>query len=105
VCSKPGDRISRREGASLYGLHVVPLESDLTSESALAVQAEFERRCRDSDIPGRLVLSAGEVVEQTCLRAAVTDLVIVNLSYPPAPQPLAKLSSGFHNLIQRCPRP
>jgi len=52
-----------------------------------------------------LVLSAGEVVEQTCLRAAVTDLVIVNLSYPPAPQPLAKLSSGFHNLIQRCPRP
>ena len=97
--------LARREGASLYGLHVVPLESDLISESALAVQAEFERRCRDSNIPGRLVLSAGEVVEQTCLRAAVTDLVIVNLSYPPAPQPLAKLSSGFHNLIQRCPRP
>jgi nucleotide-binding universal stress UspA family protein len=94
-----------REGASLYGLHVLPQEADLASETALAVQAEFEQRCRDSNIPGRLVLSTGEVVEQICLRATATDLVIVNLSYPPAPQPLAKLSSGFHNLIQRCPRP
>ncbi|OGO35227.1 MAG: hypothetical protein A2W35_11020 [Chloroflexi bacterium RBG_16_57_11] len=97
--------LARRENASLYGLHVVPQESDMTSETALAIQAEFERRCQENNLPGRLVLSAGDVVEQTCLRATVTDLVIVNLSYPPAPQPLAKLSSGFHNLIQRCPRP
>jgi nucleotide-binding universal stress UspA family protein len=97
--------LARREGASLYGLHVVPQEGDITSEPALAVQAEFEQRCHDNNIPGRLVLSTGEVVDQTCLRASVTDLVVVNLSYPPGPQPLAKLSSGFHNLIQRCPRP
>jgi nucleotide-binding universal stress UspA family protein len=97
--------IARREGASLYGLHVVQQEDDLTSEGALSVQAEFGRRCQESNISGRLVLSTGEVVEQICLRASVTDLVIVNLSYPPSPQPLAKLSSGFHNLIQRCPRP
>jgi nucleotide-binding universal stress UspA family protein len=97
--------LARREGASLYGLHVVSEETDLRSDTALAVQAEFERRCRENSLPSRLVLTSGEVVEQTCLRATVTDLVIVNLSYPPAPQPLAKLSSGFHNLIQRCPRP
>jgi nucleotide-binding universal stress UspA family protein len=97
--------IARRECASLHGLHVVPIETDLASEAALAVQAEFERRCREQAIPGRLTLAAGEVFEQTCARAAVTDLVVVNLSYPPASQPLAKLSSGFHDLIQRCPRP
>lgn len=97
--------VARREEAQLYGLHVVPEESDLTSEAALAVQAEFERRCQESNIPGHLALAVGEVVEQTCARAIVTDLVIVNLSYPPGPQPLAKLSSGFHDLIQRCPRP
>jgi nucleotide-binding universal stress UspA family protein len=97
--------LARREGASLHGLHVVPDESDLTSEAALAVQAEFDRRCQEKDIPGRLALAAGEVVEQTCARALVADLVVVNLSYPPASQPLAKLSSGFHDLIQRCPRP
>lgn len=97
--------VARREQAYLYGLHVVPQEADLASEAAQGVQAEFERRCREGNIAGRLALSAGEVVEQTCARAAVADLVIVNLSYPPAPQPLAKLSSGFHDLIQRCPRP
>lgn len=97
--------VAQREGASLYGLHVVADEADLTSESALTVQAEFERRCQENNIPGKLALAAGEVVEQTCARATVADLVIVNLSYPPAPQLLAKLSSGFHDLIQRCPRP
>jgi nucleotide-binding universal stress UspA family protein len=97
--------IARREGASLHGLHVVPTEHELDDEAALAVQAEFERRCREQAIPGRLALAAGEVFEQTCARASVTDLVVVNLSYPPASQPLARLSSGFHDLIQRCPRP
>lgn len=97
--------VAQREGASLYGLHVVPEEADLNSEAALAIQAEFERRCRERNIPGHLALVVGEVVEQTCTRAIAADLVIVNLSYPPGPQPLAKLSSGFHDLVQRCPRP
>jgi nucleotide-binding universal stress UspA family protein len=97
--------VARREGASLYGLHVVAEETDVDSEAARAVQAEFERRCQESQIPGRLAIAAGEVVEQTCARATVADLVVVNLSYPPAPQLLAKLSSGFHDLVQRCPRP
>jgi nucleotide-binding universal stress UspA family protein len=97
--------IARREGASLHGLHVVPTATELDSEAALAVQAEFERRCREQAIPGHLALATGEVFEQTCARATVTDLVVVNLSYPPSSQPLARLSSGFHDLIQRCPRP
>jgi nucleotide-binding universal stress UspA family protein len=97
--------VARREGASLYGLHVVAEETDVDSEAARAVQAEFERRCQESQIPGRLAIAAGEVVEQTCARATVADLVVVNLSYPPASQLLAKLSSGFHDLVQRCPRP
>lgn len=97
--------LARRENASLYGLHVVAQEADLSSETALAVKAHFEDRCREQGISGQLTLTAGEVVEQTCLRATIADLVVVNLSYPPGPQPLAKLSSGFHDLIQRCPRP
>ena len=75
--------LARREGASLYGLHVVPQEDDLTSETALAVQAEFERRCREATCPAGWSFPLGEVVEQICLRATVADLVIVNLSYPP----------------------
>jgi nucleotide-binding universal stress UspA family protein len=40
-----------------------------------------------------------------CSRARWADLIIPSLNYPPRPQVLARLSSGFRELIQRCPRP
>ena len=97
--------VARREGAQLHGLHVVPSEVQRDSEETQAVQAEFNRRCEAADIPGELVLAVGEVPREICERARWTDLVIVNLAYPPAPQPLARLSSGFRTLIRRCARP
>jgi nucleotide-binding universal stress UspA family protein len=96
---------ARREGASLYGLHVVPSEEEQSSADALEVKAIFEKRCQESGVSGWLVIAAGDVVEQTCLRAHATDLIVINLSYPPAAQPLAKLGSSIHDMIQRCPRP
>ena len=97
--------VARREGAQLHGLHVVPSEVQRDSEETQAVQAEFNRRCEAAGIPGELVLAVGEVPREICERARWTDLVIVNLAYPPAPQPLARLSSGFRTLIRRCARP
>jgi nucleotide-binding universal stress UspA family protein len=97
--------IARRENAALYGLHVVLLKESTESQAALAVQAEFDRRCEQSGIQGSLVITSGEVSEQICQHAHWTDLVAVNLAHPPGAQPLARLSSGFRNLIQRCPRP
>jgi nucleotide-binding universal stress UspA family protein len=96
--------VARREGSNIYGLHVRRDEDEDDSEMQ-AIRAEFDRRCENSGVNGRMVFSTGEIVEETCSHAAVTDLVIVNLSYPPAAQPLARLASGFHDLIQRCPRP
>ena len=97
--------VARREGAQLHGLHVVPSEVQRDSEETQAVQAEFNRRCQAAGIPGELVLAVGEVPREICERARWTDLVVVNLAYPPAPQPLARLSSGFRTLIRRCARP
>ena len=97
--------VARREGAQLHGLHVAPSEVQRDSEETQAVQAEFNRRCQAAGIPGELVLAVGEVPREICERARWTDLVIVNLAYPPAPQPLARLSSGFRTLIRRCARP
>ena len=37
--------------------------------------------------------------------AGPTDLVTLNLAYPPGSQPLARLGSGFRDLILHCPRP
>jgi nucleotide-binding universal stress UspA family protein len=97
--------IAQHESAVLYGLHVLTPDSNVNDDRLQSLQNEFSQRCSASNIQGKLVVTTGEVVEQTCLRATATDLVVVNLSYPPASQPLARVSSGFRNLILRCPRP
>jgi nucleotide-binding universal stress UspA family protein len=97
--------VARREGARLYGLHIVSLEAQRDSEEAHAVQAEFNRRCKAAGIPGELAIEVGGMARKICERARWTALVVVHLAHPPAPQPLARLSSGFRTLIRRCPRP
>jgi len=97
--------VARREGAQLHGLHVVPSETQRNSEEAQAVQAEFNRRCEAADIPGELVLEVGKVPRKIGERARWNDLVVLSLSYPPAPQPMARLGSGLSTLLRRCARP
>ena len=97
--------IAQRESASIHGLHVQPGDAEENEPFLQELQNEFNQRCEANNVPGKLVVTSGEVVEQTCLRAVATDLVVVNLSYPPADQPLARVSSGFRNLLVRCPRP
>jgi len=97
--------VARREEARLYGLHTVPSEVQRDSARAQAVQAEFNQRCEAAGIPGELAIEVGGVARKICERARWTDLVIVNLAHPPAPQPVARLSSGFRTLIRRCARP
>ena len=97
--------LARREGAELHGLHVVPTEAQRAAPEAAAVRDEFERRCQAAGIPGTLAIEIGEVATKINELAALTDLVALNLAYPPAPEPLAKLGSGFRTVMLHCPRP
>src|SRR5690606_16366552 len=56
-------------------------------------------------LTGSLAVESGEVARRICERAAVADLVVLQLAHPPASQPLARLSSGFRAVLRRCPRP
>jgi len=97
--------IARRESARLRGLHVVPDKARMEDEATAAVQAEFDRLCTDAGVSGRMGIEVGNVARRICERARWADLVVVGLAHPPAPQPVAKLSSGFRTLIRRCARP
>jgi nucleotide-binding universal stress UspA family protein len=97
--------VARREGARLRGLHVVSSTGETRGERVQALRAEFERRCQAAGIPGELAIDVGGVARKICERARWADLTVLKLTYPPAPQPLARLSSGFRTLIQRCPTP
>jgi len=98
-------QIARREAGRLLGLHVVAKEEQKSSPEAVAVQAEFGRRCAEAGFPGKLFIEAGGIAHMICERARWADLVVVNLAHPPQPQPAARLRSGFRTLIRRCPRP
>jgi len=97
--------VARREEGRLHGLHVVPSAGQKEAERVQALQEAFDRHCLAANIEGELVIEVGEVERRLCERARWTDLVVVALARPPAPQPLARLSSDFGALIRRCPRP
>jgi nucleotide-binding universal stress UspA family protein len=97
--------IAEREGAVLHGLHVVPDEEAKESDAAQAVRAEFNRRCAGASVTGELAITAGEVSKEICARARLADLVTTNLAYPPSPQPLARLTSSWTEMVRACTRP
>jgi len=97
--------VARREEGQLRGLHVVPSEGRKESEEVRALEAEFNRRCQEASVRGSLALEVGEVADVICERSRWADLVVLSLTYPPAPQPISRLGSGFRAIVRRCPRP
>ncbi len=97
--------IANREGAGLFGLHIVPTEEKRSGPGVAAVREEFERRCTQAGIHAHLAVEVGGVAVMIADRARFVDLVVTSLMHPPGSKLLARLESGFRELIQRCPRP
>jgi nucleotide-binding universal stress UspA family protein len=97
--------IAHKEKATIHGLHVVEHEEEKAEDQVQWIQEEFIRRCNSSQIEGTIAIAPGNVAQLISDRAQFTDLVITTLLYPPGPQPIDRLASGFRDLIQRCPRP
>lgn len=98
--------LARLDGSHLHGLHVVADKSDQNNSQALFLEQEFDRRCREEQIPGSMSLVTSiNITRRINERARWNDLLIFRLSHPPANQTLARLSSGIRHLLQRCPIP
>jgi nucleotide-binding universal stress UspA family protein len=97
--------IAQREGGRLLGLHVVPKEDQRDSEQVRALEADFSRHCEAAGVPGKLALEVGGIARKICELTRWTDLIVVNLAYPPPSQPVAKLGYGFRTLVRRCASP
>jgi nucleotide-binding universal stress UspA family protein len=95
--------VARRERGRITGLHVY--DPEINQEPPLAVQEEFYSRCQAAGVEGQFVFSTGDISTQVRQQARWADLLILNLAFPPATQPLAALNSGFRKIVQRCPCP
>lgn len=97
--------VAEREKGVIHGLHVAPEPEEQDSQAALDIQIRFDQRCVESGIPGKLDRISGEVARNICDRARWTDLIVVNVAYPPASDKFNRLGSGFRSIIRRCSRP
>ncbi len=97
--------VSQKESALVHGLHVVEDEEDKAENQVQWIKEAFNQRCDHASIKGTLAFAVGNIAQLISDRAQFTDLVITSLTYPPGPQPLDRLESGFRDLIQHCPRP
>jgi len=97
--------VAQREQARLHGLHVVKSKSKEDSDAVRSLTLEFEQRCHAAGVQGSLVITTGGIARKICNQGRWSDLVVLNLKYPPSSRPLTALGSGFRTVLQRCPRP
>lgn len=95
--------VARREGARLYGLHVVDSEGEARKPEAERLRELFDERCRDAGVDGQFGLAVDAVPGAILDRAVWADLVVACL-VPPGSSP-ARLSDGVRSLLRRSPRP
>lgn len=96
--------VAQLEGASVHGLHVASVDQEV-DESIQPMEAEFYQRCEAAGVSGTFAVERGQTARKICERSRWVDLMVLKLSHPPSPGPVARLGSGFRTLIRRCPRP
>jgi nucleotide-binding universal stress UspA family protein len=93
------------ERPHLHGLHIVPTEAETQAPAAQALRAEFEQRCQQAGVNGKLAIHPGPIARTIADRARFVDLIVLPLNHPPPAQGLARLVSGFRAIVRRAGRP
>jgi nucleotide-binding universal stress UspA family protein len=96
--------IAQRENARIHGLHVVDSKEKIQSPKALDVQRQFNQRCVDANVDGKLVIESGEITGKINERAAVTDLIVLKIDHPPMGG-LSTFTSPFRAIITNSSSP
>jgi nucleotide-binding universal stress UspA family protein len=96
--------IAKHENARIHGLHVVDSKEKMQSPRALDVQRQFDQRCVDAYVTGKLVIESGDITKKINERAAVTDLIVLKIEHPPMGG-LSNLTSPFRTIITNSSSP
>ncbi len=97
--------MSKADRDHVLGLYLVQDKDEIESSNTAQVQAEFKRRCEAAALSHEFAVDIARMNNAILKRAALADLVIINVTNPPELQPLARLRDGWNELIQKCPRP
>lgn len=96
--------LAQWEQADVRGLVVLPEGQAATYNPDSLAQA-YKERLVQSGLTGNLVYASGAISETILQRARVNDLVVIQLSHPPAVRFWERLESGIRAIIRRSTRP
>ena len=97
-------QIAQRENAAIFGLHVIPRQpglKEIQEKKTAKFKNKFEKFCQTGRVEGGLAVLKGKITTSIVNYSRWTDLVIINLIFPPSLKPLAKLRSGFRIVVHR----
>ena len=96
--------IAHREDAHVHGLHTVGTKEELNDPEVTALQNRFHQVCEEEKVQGALAIEVGDPTQKILERAALTDLIVMKIAYPPSTG-IKALASHIRTLITRCSRP
>ena len=92
--------IAQQEHATLHGLHI----ARGGTHDAQAIQTRFQERCAQANVPHDFAVETGNVTQKICERALLTDLIVLDVMYPPKGR-LSALTSRWRGLLKNAARP
>lgn len=96
--------IAQRENAAIHALHVVRSENARTNPEVETLHTRLHERCNAAGVQGELAIEAGDVAGKIRERALLADLVILQVSHPPAGV-LSALTSRWRTILKNAARP
>lgn len=96
--------IAHRENANILALHTVESQEELHTPEVSALRERFKQICAGQEVRGLLAVEVGEPTQKILERAALTDLIVMKISYPPSTG-IKVLASHIRTLIARSSRP
>jgi nucleotide-binding universal stress UspA family protein len=96
--------IAQRENANILALHTVESRQKLEGAEVKALQDQFNLVCSKEIANGVLAVEVGDPTQKILERAALADLIVVRVAYPPSTG-IKSLSSHVRTLIARASRP
>lgn len=97
--------IAQREKGRIFGLHVCKNKAGRKSQEVRNIQSRFDQYCEKASGCAGLRIETGNISRAICDSARWMDLVVLSLVYPPGTRPIDRLSSGFSQVLRRCPCP
>lgn len=98
--------MAKKDNDHILGLYLIREKLAVNDTAIQEIRSKFEQRCQVAGLRADFAVEKTSRFDRAIIRrAALVDLVVINLTHPPEARPLARIRPGWGGLIQQCPRP